>query len=273
MAEIKNGFLISTKSKVAGTVLYRANGKQLMRGVPVYPKEYVGSDSQIKARDFFAEMSSLVASYSAQLSIFNAFQLSRGRRYKGTYRDQLLGRMVGNFYVKPDGTPRNYTELENLRNAIAKKPGLWLLRNMRVPAFPQHMPLNSKSYVAVQPDGNVLITVNTQNTEIISVLEYMRMRGWPRISTTRIGNIMLGTGLWMGGSLPMSELGVVGGGTLTSAKQSVGFETNNAASDFDLGENAGVIYFAVLDINRSGSDPQISIPLFSLYAESERLFY
>lgn len=244
-----------------------------MRGVPVYPKEYVGSESQIKARDFFAEMSSLVASYSAQLSIFNAFQVSRGRRYKGTYRDQLLGRMVGNFYVKPDGTPRNFSELESLRNAIAKKPGLWLLRNMRVPAFPQHMPLNSKAYAAVQSDGNVLITVNTQNSEIIAVLENMRMRGWPRISTQRIGNITLGTALWMGGSLPMSELGVVGGGTLTSGKQSVGTETFDNAADFGLGENAGIIYFAVMDVNRSGSDPQISVPLFSVYAESERLFY
>lgn len=273
MAEIKNGFLISTKSKVAGTVLYRANGKQLMRGVPVYPKEYVGSDSQIKARDFFAEMSSLVASYSAQLSIFNAFQLSKGRRYKGTYRDQLLGRMVGNFYVKPDGTPRNYTELNSLREAINKQPGLWLLRNMRIPAFPQHMPMNAKAYVSAFKDGNVELVVNTQNSEIISVLESMRMRGWPRVSTKRIGYILIGTIVWQNGGNNMSELGLVSGNSLDSAKQSIGFETNGQASDFELGENAGIIYFATMDVNRSGSDPLISIPLFSLYTEGTRLFY
>lgn len=273
MAEIKNGFLISTKSKVAGTVLYRANGKQLMRGVPVYPKEYVGSDSQIKARDFFAEMSSLVASHSAQLSIFNSFQLSKGRRYKGTYRDQLLGRMVGNFYIKPDGTPRNFSEMNDLREAIAKQPGLWLLRNMRVPAFPQHMPMNSKAYVSTFKDGNVALVVNTQNSEIVSVLENLRMRGWPRISTKRIGYIMLGTSLWQTSGGNMSELGVVDGNSLDSAKQAIGLETNGQAADFHLGENIGIIYFALMDVNRAGSDPQISIPLFSLYAEGERLFY
>lgn len=276
MAEVKNGFLISARKKVGGTVLYRSKGEQLMRGAPVYPAGYVGSDAQIQVRDLFGDVSGHVSKYRSLTPVLNSFETVIGRRYKGTYRDQWVGRAFGNLFRAPDGSPRSAGEQSELIEFMDTAPGAWMLRNIRPPHFRQHPIFGADAQFSSNGTGGITCSVTFPQDYLQAALMALQRRGFSRVKLTAINGIAWGT--------PYGDAGPIGeqsGYELKSAS------TSSTSPRMLFGQKAvttnetvkgclAVVIYATTTgtLEESGySLPPTYIPMESFFFEDERLFF
>lgn len=273
MAEIKNGFLISAKSKVAGTVLYKAKGAQLMRGIPVYPKDYVGSDAQIKARDTFGDMSAACKTIGPALDAWNSCQRIIGRRYKGTYRDGVVGRMVGNLYVDENGVPYDSDILNTVKTEVDKHRVWWAIRNMRPPLFRQFVPSGVSIVSEATPLNGAMLQVQVLSSSLQDTLMSLRKRGYPRLSTSYIGSLTWSSAAYLSGEGMLSPGLNQGVLQVKSGFTKIMVGASNHESTGILGDNAGILVYGIVPPAEGDTKPPVSVPLFSVYVEGVKLFH
>lgn len=273
MAEIKNGFLISAKSKVAGTVLYKAKGAQLMRGVPVYPKDYVGSDAQIKARDTFGDMSAACKTIGPALDVWNSCQRIIGRRYKGTYRDGVVGRMVGNLYVDENGVPYDSDILNDVKTEVDQHRVWWAIRNMRPPLFRQFVPSGVSILSAATPLNGAELQIEVLSTSLQDTLMSLRKRGYPRLSTGSIGVLTWSSAAFLAGDGVLSPGLNQGVFSVKTGFTKISAGSGSSESTGLLGDNAGILVYGIVPPAQGDTRPPVSVPLFSVYVEGVKLFH
>lgn len=276
MAEIKNGFLISARSKVGGTVLYRAKGEQLMRGVPVYPKDYVGSDAQISARDLFADMSSILGSRPEFCSQMQQFNRLIGRRYRGTYRDQLLGRMVGNLYTDENGVPHTApARTEWLKEAKAN-PVSWMMRNARPPMFKQVFIQGLQVQRNSLGAGGYELVVNFYGYDFSAAIRRLRQSGYPRLTDGKVGVLEWGTGATRKGMSTDYPGWTLSTMTVKSGLNQFAGGGTDHNDLITMEGSAGMVLLGVTEANTTSSTSVKAtdyVPLVSIWGEDFRLFY
>lgn len=276
MAEIKNGFLISARSKVGGTVLYRSKGEQLMRGVPVYPANYIGSEAQVQVRDIFGDISGYVTKFRDLNSVVGGFERVIGRRYKGTFRDQWIGRAFGNIFRETDGSVRSAGTQKYLLDFINSKPGAWIQRSARPPHFRQNPIRGISTVFSSDGKGGITASVSMDAGQLSATLTRMRERGYSRIKTDRISGVAWGT--------PYSGIGDIGGyDTLeiksTSASSSsprMLFGKRNEATDASIGGCLAIVLYATTEGTEGTgglSIPNGLVPVMSFFYEDYRLYF
>lgn len=163
MAIIKNGFLINTSKNVGGTIYYKYKGDQFSRSMPQYPEGWTGSEKQQLVQRTLGTISRYIAERQSFAAWVNMNVTRRGRRYRGTGRDRLIGWTIDSLSHDSSGQPLTWDAFASQMNdmlSTESNTGLAVVRALP-PTFSDIYKVQIDSYIAVGKSGSLTtITAN-----------------------------------------------------------------------------------------------------------------
>ena len=172
MALIKNGFLINTSKNVAGTIFYKHAGSQFSRSMPQYPEGWLGSEKQQLVQAALGAISHYIAERPGFGKWVNMNFNRRGRRYRGTGRDRLIGWTIRSISRDRLGHELGWDEFEtNVNNMLLSENNVGL-------AVTRALPPTFSDWTKLQIEDSVVVDAGTSTTVVTGAITQQAVFSW-----------------------------------------------------------------------------------------------